>query len=72
MGANVNQTNSRGETSLHQACSSGHKGVIERLLLARADTNMADTAVGNTPLHVLALANHQKAQLTTVISDTVR
>lgn len=46
--------------------------MIERLLLARARTDIKDKLKGNTPLHVLAIANHQKELGTTVISDTVR
>jgi ankyrin repeat protein len=54
MNAYVNSINNFGETPLHLACATGHKGVIERLLLARASTNLRDINEGNTPLHVLA------------------
>ena len=50
--------NELGETALHLACREGHKAVIERLLLARANANICDVLQGNTPLHILALANH--------------
>lgn len=53
MNAKIDATNSRGETPLHSACMLGHKGVIERLLLARASTNIRDARYGNTPLHIL-------------------
>ena len=58
MNARIDLLNNFGETALHLACSQGHKGVIERLLLARASTDIRDSLSGNTPLHVLALANH--------------
>ena len=35
-GADVNQSND-GETALHLAAYGGHEGVVEKLLLARAD-----------------------------------
>ena len=35
--------------------------MIERLLLARARTDIKDRLQGNTALHVLALANHTRA-----------
>ena len=70
--ADIDLRNNLGETALHLACNQGHKNVIERLLLARASTNIKDGLGGNTPLHVLALVNHLRAQMTTVISDTVR
>jgi hypothetical protein len=39
---------------LHLACKKSHKKVIERLLLARANTEIKDCLAGNTALHVLA------------------
>ena len=54
----MDMVNDFGETALHIACREGHKGVIERLLLARAQTKVQEKLQGNTPLHVLAISNH--------------
>ena len=52
--AQVDLQNKDGETALHLACAKGHKQVIERLLLAKAQTTKQDFVIGNTPLHILA------------------
>ena len=70
MNAHIDSVNKNGQTALHLACLQGHKPVIERLLLARAQTNLCENVSGNTPLHVLAQADHKRRQLNAIVTDT--
>jgi len=56
-GAQVDASNSRGETSLHYAASAGHEAVVDRLLAAGADARAADRN-SDTPLHRAATGGH--------------
>ena len=54
-GADVNSTNSQGETALHLAVKRRHKRIAEFLLTHGAETD-AQNAYGDTPLHYAAEA----------------
>ena len=70
MNAHIDSVNKNGQTALHLACLHGHKPVIERLLLARAQTNLCENVSGNTPLHILAQVDHKRRQLKAIVTDT--
>ena len=66
-GANVNEADEEGETSLYQACEEGHEGIIEYLIEHGADgdvvehgadVNKADKK-GKTPLHKASEEGHE-------------
>lgn len=53
------------ETALFMAASNGHVGVVQALLMARADPNMAGSRnkAGMMPLHVAATKGHESVVL---------
>jgi len=55
-GVNVNQKGEQGYTPLHQACSLGHKQILQLLLESGADT-LARTA-GDLPFTTARLSGH--------------
>ncbi|MHC4228208.1 MAG: ankyrin repeat domain-containing protein, partial [Planctomycetota bacterium] len=59
-GANVNATDTTGETALHIAALGGHKDVVLALLDAKASAN-AENPMGRTPLHYAAREGHSAA-----------
>ena len=56
-GADVGQSNERGETPLHFAAANGHSVIMRLLLEMDASVKAADT-IGRTPLHLAAENDH--------------
>lgn len=50
-GANVNAKTPQNQTALHYACQKGFAKIAESLLLYRAEINVRDSALHQTPLH---------------------
>ena len=60
-GANVNQTNGNGETSLQWASQRGHVEVVNLLLNHGANVNQANVNdIGETPLYIASFHNNVK------------
>lgn len=56
---NVNMRNSRQETLIHKACSSGNLDIVKHLVENKADVNLQDRS-GWTPLHCAASCGYFK------------
>jgi len=56
---NMKEATDHGRTAIILGCLSGHKKVVERLLLAGANANLPCQMHGNTALHYLAQMNDQ-------------
>ena len=58
-GHKINVQNNNGDTPLHLACSKGHSGIVETLMLAGADETITNDE-GKTPAQVAESEGHSE------------
>ncbi len=59
----MREATDHGRTAIILGCLSGHKKVVERLLLAGANANLSCQMHGNTALHYLAQMNDKETAI---------